>query len=209
MKEIFEKIIKQKKWSQNEIDNESPCGPGSSIRYTENLRSKLPLLIEQFNIKTIIDAPCGDFNWMKLVIPMLNVEYIGGDIVPELIKSNRDLYKINNVRFEEIDITTDTLPEVDLMICRDCLFHLSDESIYLFLNNFVKSNIKYLLTTTHYNEGRFNNYNIDNGRFRLLDLFSSPFNIDNNVLYQIDDWIDNHPPRGMVLFSREQIQKCI
>ena len=83
MKEIFEKIIKENSWSRGRT--ESPCGPGSSIKYTENLRLHFPLLVEKFNIKSILDAPCGDFNWMKLVVPTLDVDYTGADIVSVLI----------------------------------------------------------------------------------------------------------------------------
>jgi len=209
MKEIFEKIIKENFWKRTPIDNESPCGPGSSVRYTENIRNCLPTLIEKFNIKRMLDAPCGDFNWMKLVVANLNIEYTGGDIVPSLIKNNNDLYKTDTVKFQVIDITVDKLPDADLMLCRDCLFHLSIESIQCFLNNFVNSNIKYLLTTTHYNDKNFKNTDISTGDFRLLDLFSAPFNFDKNVLYQIDDWIDGYPPRSMILLSREQIKQCI
>jgi hypothetical protein len=145
MKEIFEKIIKENSWSRDRT--ESPCGPGSSIKYTENLRLHLPLLVEKFNIKSILDAPCGDFNWMKLVVPALDVDYTGADIVSVLIENNNNLYKTDKVKFEVIDITRDKLPNADLMMCRDCLFHLSNDSIKLFLDNFLNSDIKYLLST--------------------------------------------------------------
>jgi hypothetical protein len=35
----------------------------------------------------LLDIPCGDFNWMKLL--NLGVDYIGADIVGELIAENR------------------------------------------------------------------------------------------------------------------------
>ena len=205
MKEIFEKIIKENLWSRGRT--ESPCGPGSSIKYTENLRLHFPLLVEKFNIKSILDAPCGDFNWMKLVVPTLDVDYTGADIVSVLIENNINLYKTDKIKFEVLDITRDKFPNVDLMVCRDCLFHLSNDSIKLFLDNFLNSNIKYLLTTTHYNNADFKNTDIKDGNFRLLDLFSAPFNFDKDVLYQIDDWIDGYNPRGMILLSREQIKR--
>jgi hypothetical protein len=205
MKEIFEKIIKENLWSRGRT--ESPCGPGSSIKYTENLRLHFPLLVEKFNIKSILDAPCGDFNWMKLVVPTLDVDYTGADIVPVLVENNINLYKTDKIKFEVIDITRDKLPDADLMVCRDCLFHLSNDSIKLFFDNFLNSNIKYLLTTTHYNNADFKNTDIKDGNFRLLDLFSAPFEFDKDVLYQIDDWIDGYNPRGMILLSREQIER--
>ena len=205
MKEIFEKIIKENSWSRGR--HESPCGPGSSVKYTKNLRLHLPLLVEKFNIKSILDAPCGDFNWMKLVVPALDVDYTGADIVSVLIENNNNLYKTDKIKFEVLDITRNKLPNADLMVCRDCLFHLSNDSIKLFFNNFLNSNIKYLLTTTHYNNNNFKNTDIKDGDFRSIDLFSTPFNFDKDVLYQIDDWIDGHPPRGMILLTYDQIKK--
>jgi len=40
-------------------------GNGSELDAVENLIKELPLLLKKYNIKIIIDAPCGDYNWMK------------------------------------------------------------------------------------------------------------------------------------------------
>src|SRR5262249_32666360 len=47
--------------------NESFSGPGSTLEYTQVLRRELPKLFEQFAIRSVFDAPCGDFKWMKHV----------------------------------------------------------------------------------------------------------------------------------------------
>jgi hypothetical protein len=187
---------------------ESISGVGSTLRYTENLRTQLPNLIKELSIKSILDAPCGDMNWMSVFLENNNkLLYTGGDIVKPLILDNIKKYKQDNINFIQLDITKDLLPDVDLWICRDCWFHLSYNSISLALENFKRSNIKYILTTTHINTG-FTNSNIDDGEFRLIDLFSHPFNFPTTPLYKITDWINEkgHFPREMILFSVDQLK---
>jgi hypothetical protein len=95
------------------------------------------------------------------------------------------------------------------MICRDCLFHLSNRDIVLLLQNFVASNSSYLLTNTHVNDGSIVNTDIKAGDFRLIDLFSEPFCLPKDVLYRIDDYVQPFPPREMCLWDREQISSAV
>ena len=60
----FTTIFKYKLWG----NEESISGPGSGLKYTENLRKELAKLIKDYAIGTIFDAPCGDFYWMKHVL---------------------------------------------------------------------------------------------------------------------------------------------
>ena len=93
--------------------SESLSGPGSTIEYTKNLRQELPKLITTFNVKSIFDAPCGDFNWMKMLLPKLDVTYIGADIVKELIGSHQANYESKAIKFIELNIITDRFPKAD------------------------------------------------------------------------------------------------
>lgn len=201
----FSHIYKNNLWHSDE----SVSGPGSELFYTINLREKLPNLFETFKIDSILDAPCGDFNWMKEVIGKCDLKYTGGDIVLDLVQRNKQLYAKNNIEFIHLDITKDPLPYADLLICRDCLFHLSFESINRFLFNFIKSDINYILTTTHYNELKFENSDIMDGGFRLIDLLSKPFNLTPEVLFEIDDWTPGHPKRRLCLWSKDQIKNAL
>jgi hypothetical protein len=195
--EIYEKGL----WK----GGESRSGAGSELAYTENLRFFLPILFEQFGIRTIVDAPCGDFHWMRLVPLLKEMSYVGLDIVPKAIAENRKRYEDDRRKFAVANITTDPLPTADLLICRDCLFHLTNKDIALLLQNFVASKSSYLLTSTHVNEGSFVNTDIDAGAFRLIDLFSEPFCFPRQVLYRIDDYVQPFPPREICLWDREQI----
>ena len=103
--------------------NEYHCGPGSSIWYTELLRKELVPFLNKYGIKSMLDAPCGDFQWLNLVEFPNGFEYIGGDLHHDMIRRNNILY---NREFIVLDITEDDLPTKDLMFVRDCLFHFPD-----------------------------------------------------------------------------------
>jgi len=201
--EIFTDIFKTQHWGKG---IESVSGPGSDLHTTQNLRNELPLLIEKFNIKTILDAPCGDMNWMKHVLNNVKLkQYIGADIVKPLIEQNILNYKSDNVDFMVLDIVEDKLPKSDLMICRDCLFHLSETEIKKFFKNFIKSNIKYLLTTSM----PANNRNIVTGMYRELNLLDKPYIFNKNYVYEIHDYAQGQALRMMYMWSRDSIIEVI
>ena len=197
----FTKIYKGRYWTCEE----SVSGPGSTFEYTAYLRSKLPELFKKFSIKTIFDAPCGDFNWMRYVLKENNLNYIGGDIVTPLIELNNLNYKNSATKFIHIDLILEKFPESDLMICRDFLLHLSFHDTKLVLENYINSNIPYLLTSTHINTVNFQNKDITTGDSRLIDLFASPYYFPEDVYFRISDWKAPYPKREMCLWTKQQI----
>lgn len=203
LEDRFTALYKGRYWGGDE-QNESLSGPGSTLEYTQVLRSELPKLFDQFTIRSVFDAPCGDFKWMKHVVHECpGVGYIGADVVARMIKANTAQHANERIRFLHIDLTRAEFPKADLMICRDCLFHLSYQDITLVLNNFLASGIPFLLTSTHL--GAVANGDICSGDFRLIDLFSTPFNFPKDVLYRIEDWVPPFPPREMCLWGRDQV----
>lgn len=200
-KDKFTEIYRLNAWG----NEESLSGDGSTLQYTANLRRELPVLFKEFDIKSVFDGPCGDFNWMKEVVKDQDIDYIGGDIVQHVIDENAARYQTDRIRFVAIDMTSQDLPRADLMICRDCLFHLSDENIKGVLTNFVKSGTPYLLTTNHLNRSGFRNRNIVTGSFRLVDLFSAPYNFPDPPLFRISDWMPPFEEREMCLWTRNQV----
>ena len=89
--------------------DESVSGSGSTLAYTENLRKELPKLINDFKINSVLDAPCGDFNWMKVLLPTLNVNYTGADIVQDLVDSHNSNYKNEATQFLKLNLGHDNL----------------------------------------------------------------------------------------------------
>jgi hypothetical protein len=173
-----EKIFKEI-YIQNTWESESRSGPGSEISQTEELVKRLPEVFNSFNIKTVLDAPCGDFNWMK-EINLVDLDYLGGDIVNDIIQQNKQRYGSHNIKFETLNIITDTLPNVDLIITRDCLVHFSYKHIYQTIDNIKKSKSIYFASTTFAN--RITNYDIPTGEWRPLNLQIPPFNFPEPLI---------------------------
>jgi len=203
----FNEIYEKNLWSSKE----SGSGEGSEIGYTQPLRQWLIEEIPKLEVKVFVDAPCGDFNWMKEVIPNLNVNYVGLDIVASVIENNQEKYSSDNVNFDLANICEDILPECDLLMVRDCLFHLSNEDINKFLQNLSQVDYKYLLTTTHVVDNNFSNKDIVTGDFRLIDLFSYPFCFDRaNVLDRVNDYPKGYRiPREMILIEKEFVPHSV
>jgi hypothetical protein len=156
--------------------DESRSGLGSSLDATEQVRAALGFVCEKYRINRLVDLPCGDAAWIHCAGLPIN-EYVGGDIVPEIIQRNqgrRDDQRVNySVEYKVMDITRDDLPFSDLILCRDCLVHLSFKNIEAALMNVAKSGARYLMTTTFpLHEG---NIDIQDGDWRLLNFEGKPF----------------------------------
>ena len=136
-KDIFRNIYLNNTWG----DKYSYSGTGSNLIQTKTLRKEIPNIIEKYKIKSILDIPCGDFYWMK-ELDFKDINYIGADIVPDLIQKNTKEFTENNINFKILDLTSDSLPYSDLIFCRDCLVHLSFEDIFKALENIKQTKSK-------------------------------------------------------------------
>ena len=174
-KKYFDKKIS---WYHPEL-SESLSGDGSGMIQTKVIRKKIPLIIKKYKIKTIFDAACGDFFWMKFIIKK-NTKYVGADIVKRIIKLNNKKYKRKNINFIHADFTKKKLPKVDLIICRDALTHLPLDMGVRARNNFINSKSKYIISTT-YSDIK-NNIDIPKGNFRPINLSQAPYNFGKPLL---------------------------
>lgn len=169
MAKVFSDIYRNNSWA----DPESVSGRGSTLARTSVVRTELPRLLEGLGAKTLLDAPCGDFNWMRHV-DLGGVAYLGGDVVPELIARNRLRYGDAGRDFVVLDITKDEAPRADAVLCRDCFIHLSFRHIRAAVANFRRSGSTYLLATTHTNVRE--NTDIESGGGHYVNLQLPPFN---------------------------------
>lgn len=150
----------------------SVSGLGSEVAATAAVRSALPGLLSRLGVRTLLDAPCGDAGWIAGATA--EVDYVGADIVPSLIERNIARTEGDpRRRFIVADITRDALPAADLVLCRDCLVHLSFANIARAIANFRASGTKWLLTTTFplFEENR----DCEDGDWRALNLRGAPF----------------------------------
>jgi len=170
-----EKIFTQWYYDNIEKGIESVSGGGSDLAETKIIRKELPTLLQQLNINSMLDAPCGDLNWIKKMDLSFLTLYIGADIVRPLINHNQINYGTKNIFFMHLDIIHDAIPYADLILCRDCFVHLKYTDIATALKNFKKSGAKYLLTTQFFNE--INKDLTHSGYWRPINLQKPPFNL--------------------------------
>eukprot|EP01125_Pyxidicula_operculata_P005546 TRINITY_DN1956_c1_g1_i1.p1 TRINITY_DN1956_c1_g1~~TRINITY_DN1956_c1_g1_i1.p1 ORF type:complete len:202 (+),score=25.33 TRINITY_DN1956_c1_g1_i1:294-899(+) len=161
--EVFIKIFNENSWG----DPETKSGSGSSLQATGKLRKNFEEFLKSENIKSIMDLGCGDFNWMSRILLPSGVSYVGVDIVPDLIKSNKKYTTssgsgsggnsgssssstLSSTKFFVSDIVeTPPYKKFDVILLRDVLTHLNQNDILQVLRNIKSSGSKYLLTTIY------------------------------------------------------------
>jgi len=166
--ETFRHVYERRHWG----GAESVSGEGASAGQTERLRHALPALIERLGVRTLLDLPCGDLHWMSQV-RLGSVDYLGADLLPELVQANQLRHAGERRRFQVLDLTRSPLPAADLLLCRDGLVHLSFADIAAAIANIRRAPIRYLLATTFPAEAA--NRNITTGDWRPLNLEAPPF----------------------------------
>jgi len=165
----FERIERTNLWGAAT----SVSGLGSEDPATAAIRETLPALLQRLGARSLLDAPCGDAEWIGRI--KLDVDYTGIDIVPTLIEANNQRASRGEMpgRFLVADITRDALPRADVILCRDCLVHLSLANIDRALTQFRMSGARFLLVTTfpEWEE----NQDCEDGDWRALNMEKAPF----------------------------------
>ena len=136
---------------------------------------RFPTFLEGHQAESLLDIPCGDFNWMSTL--GLQLPYTGADIVAAIVEANERRFggPDSGRRFVRLDLTRDPLPHADVVLCRDCLVHLSFANIFRAFANLRRSGARYLLTTTFLDHHE--NADIEDGDWRILNLEKAPFNL--------------------------------
>jgi len=191
--EIFTTYAQGNKWG----DKESLSGKGSNLEATAHLREILPPLLRDLDVRTIADIPCGDFHWMAHV-DLAGIDYLGGDIVPDLIATNTARHARPGVRFQVIDLISGPVPKADLLFVRDCLVHLSIDHVQAALANIRASGSTWLLTTTFPQTGT--NAPIATGEWRAVDLTKPPFSLPapERMAAEGQEWLKGQAPDKML-----------
>lgn len=171
---VFSKIFAKNLWE----GGESESGSGSSLEQTTTISDQLPFFLKALGVKSVLDAGCGDLNWLHHMDLTLET-YIGVDVVGALVARNREMYGNKKRSFLVRDITKDRLPKVELIFCRDCLGHFSFIDIHAAVRNFKRSKSTYLLTTTFPKHDL--SVDIQTGYWRPLNLQLPPFNFPRPI----------------------------
>jgi methyltransferase family protein len=180
----FERIFETNLWGADD----SRSGLGSELDATADLRAALPAFLARHQAQSLLDIPCGDFNWISTLA--LDIPYTGADIVPAIVEANERRFggPGRNRRFVRLDLTRDPLPQADVVLCRDCLVHLSYGNIFRAFANIRRSGARYLLTTTFLDHHE--NADIEDGDWRILNLEKAPFNLPTPVDVLIEGCIE-------------------
>jgi SAM-dependent methyltransferase len=171
-KEMFSNTYTYNMWGSSE----SLSGPGSDWAFANGYANELVRIINQYQIKTVFDSSCGDWNWMKEIKEHLP-EYIGNDVVESVIERNTELYSSPNIRFQSGDMIENLSKEdsVDLVISRHTLEHLPTYYCVGFCNEVVNK-AKYAIITSMNWDDRDNGDIYANGvSSRAVDLDKEPY----------------------------------
>lgn len=186
---IFRNILFCNTWGSTE----SVSGPGSTRARAASFLDDLIALVRSLEVRTLLDAPCGDFNWAAPLADAVD-HYIGVDVVPSLIEAHQG-HASPRREFVCRDLVSDPLPAADLVFCRDCLVHLSNAEIRKALENLRRTGARWLVTTTFLAERP--NVDIWTGNWRPLNLEGPPFefpppfaSIDERCDYEAGQWRD-------------------
>ena len=189
-------------------EQKSSSGVGSSLAQTTAIREAIPSLVSKYLVQSILDAPCGDANWIREI--GLNIQsYIGLDISRLAVERNKKDPQSRRLatitKFTQCDIRSDECPTADLIICRDLLVHLSLKDCIKVLKRFIASDSKYLLTTNFAHVGE--NTDIVTGSWRPLELALRPFYFPKPVETIIEDDKRGRVIKQLCLYDLRALKK--
>lgn len=164
----FDRIYLNNEWGCGSGEGSLPVHTSSYVRFLESF-------IRKNNIKSVVDAGCGDWQFSRLV-DWGDTSYIGYDVVESVVREDTKKYASNRIKFIHYSGNPHELPSADLLICKDVLQHLPNASVSAFLGELNKYRCC-LLTNCVNPRGVTVNQDISTGEFRYLDLRLPPFNL--------------------------------
>src|SRR4051794_16897821 len=96
MTEYFQSIYRDHVWG-----GQSRSGPGSDPQTTRPFRDFLDCFLVDHRVLSVVDIGCGDWTSTRLV-HWHGADYLGLDVVPELVDANNARFGRPGVRFDPI-----------------------------------------------------------------------------------------------------------
>ncbi|WP_439883028.1 class I SAM-dependent methyltransferase [Pontibacter sp. MBLB2868] len=143
---VFTDIYINKIWGGNS-ESEFYSGSGSDDDYSKPYIDLISNFIKHNNISSVVDLGCGDFRVGRSLIEATDINYIGVDVVEELINFNTSNYGSDKIVFKKLNIVHDSLPSGQLCLIRQVLQHLSNNDIKRVLRKL--NNFDYVIVTEH------------------------------------------------------------
>ena len=124
-------------------------GPGGlGNHFSAAARKLLADIFVTFHIKSMVDIPCGDWEYMQWV-NLTGVDYHGFDISKVLIQRHQRRFLRPGVQFDVLNLVTTVPPKADLVLSREMWFHVRPEVGARALRNVRASGARYQITSTH------------------------------------------------------------
>tara|TARA_Y100001973_G_C5205724_1_gene341411 strand:+ start:853 stop:1446 length:594 start_codon:yes stop_codon:yes gene_type:complete len=189
MEKKFDNIYKKNIWGGG-------SGTGSKLSYDNIWYLKsIEEIIKDYNIHTILDIGCGDWEIMKN-LSYNGLMYDGMDIVKSVIDNNKDCYEKDNIRFYNKNILNEDIKNYDLIIIKDVLQHLEDSHIITIMDKLIKKG-KYIYCVNGFKFGRTpekNNWEVRNINNRYS---YHPLSIEKQPLIKYKQYVE-----------RKNIRRC-
>ena len=144
-REIFREIYLENRWG-GEVGT-LHSGSGSTEQHARRYAAAVREFIRERSVRRVVDLGCGDFTVGAELLDA-GIDYVGVDIVEEVVRANERTHGSARVQFRCLDIAEDPLPGGDLCLIRQVLQHLSNEQIARVLRNIER--YRYVLVTEHY-----------------------------------------------------------
>lgn len=185
----FQNVYTKKIWAHGK---DLPLsGSGSTLEKTAAARRALKEVIVRYNIKSVVDAPCGDLTWMKTLFPFFKehgVKYTGVDIVASEIERLRAEFPMH--RFERLDMVNTILPEAELIFSRQALQHMNPEDNVRVINQWQRSGARFILQTTYRVAENTNYQSVADGTNSLINFETDPYNFPA----PLETWVEQQRP---------------
>jgi SAM-dependent methyltransferase len=132
--ETFSRIYATHAWGADEQQGFN-SGGGSRGAVAEQYCSWLITFIREKGFRSVADLGCGDFYVGRRIAEETGIEYLGVDIVPEVIAHHAHSFACKGISFQCLDIIKDRLPSADFCVIRQVFQHLSNAEIAAALAN--------------------------------------------------------------------------
>lgn len=124
---------------------------------TEETKKHITLLKNYFDdkVKSILEIQCGDGYDIENCVALQdkNLNYIGVDVVDEIIQDNRQYFRYEkNKIFMILDASNEPLPTSDLVVCTNMMEYLPIANIWALLENIRDSGCKYIAVNYYHSQ---------------------------------------------------------
>lgn len=145
-RQIFNAIYKNCEWGGNSQELYSGEGSHDTLLVEPYIQAINGLLKEYKTPPVVIDLGCGDFYIGKHIFEGAS-RYYALDVAESIIRQNTLNYSDKKIIFQNIDAVHEDLPNADIILIRQVLQHLNNQSIEKIVSKLKK--FKNIVITEH------------------------------------------------------------